>query len=90
MYPSNKMQRFWIKPPELRQIAIFKMVANNPQLIEDFEKKKVMEQHNKALNTYGRSSSQELVNLNSTEWMGDNVHELLQTKPNRLIQLLWQ
>uniref|UniRef100_A0A914CWD4 Kelch motif family protein n=1 Tax=Acrobeloides nanus TaxID=290746 RepID=A0A914CWD4_9BILA len=37
MYPSNKLQRFWINPPTLKQISMFKALSNNPSLIEQIQ-----------------------------------------------------
>uniref|UniRef100_A0A914EFL1 Uncharacterized protein n=1 Tax=Acrobeloides nanus TaxID=290746 RepID=A0A914EFL1_9BILA len=47
LYPSNKIQRFWINTPTLKQISMFKTLANNPKVVEEFKKREIERVRNK-------------------------------------------
>uniref|UniRef100_A0A914DQX3 Kelch motif family protein n=1 Tax=Acrobeloides nanus TaxID=290746 RepID=A0A914DQX3_9BILA len=99
MYPSNKLQRFWVQPPELKQIAAFKLLIKNTHLIEEFQKREVKrlrekmeEQHNttnQLKNSMKENKSEENfqegdIEEGLHEEIEQNLRELLQTKPSRM------
>jgi transcriptional regulator NrdR family protein len=98
MYPSNKLQRFWIQPPELKQLAAFKLLTKNSHIIEEFKQREIKRlkadmwkqpsTSNQLKNGMQENNSveniQEDIEEELSEEIEQNLRELLQTAPSRM------
>jgi len=86
MYPSNKLQRFWIQPPKLEQIAAFRLYIDNPHLGDTFKQSEI--NRLKIISTTNSNASVEKEHGKSAELLDEieqKCRELLQTKPSRMV-----
>uniref|UniRef100_A0A914E3U2 Kelch motif family protein n=1 Tax=Acrobeloides nanus TaxID=290746 RepID=A0A914E3U2_9BILA len=77
MYPSNKLQRFWVQTPGLKQMALFKVLFYNTNLVKKFKNNEI--QRLQKLQENNETNEQEVE---------QNLRELLYTKPNRLNNII--